>query len=429
MASLYPHVFALAAQLLEARCPGALFRPYAQQIKLLEMEENTTVKNDKGNYRGYYKMRPDSNSRLLSLNATWFRGMTCLDVGCNDGQFCLALAESFTPKFILGIDTDFVLIDSAQSKLKRLQYSKRTNAPIHTAEKPTVAVRKPPVVFGGFLPRTIAVKSAIKSANNVQEGSGQFVAIASSSRSQLPVAADADEELFPNNVKFKAKDIFDISTVISSSIEGKYDTVTCFSVTKWIHLNGGDAKLLEMFCKFYSLVRKGGRVIIEYQPWKSYLNNKTASETIKKVFPTIHIKPEYFEWVLTEVVGFEIEARLGPALADSKGFDRPILVLRRPAATGMAPVRVWDNHADFDVVCNSVCSRLPGSEIIQEILKTPVSAPLPCVASSNDRAVCSETSSEVVALQYIRDKTSDVTKRKHKGHHHERDNSKSARNA
>lgn len=322
------------------------------------------VKNDKGNYRGYYKMRPDSNTRLSHLNAAWFQGMTCLDVGCNDGQFCLALAEHFAPKFMLGIDPDFVLIDCAQSRLKRLQYGKQAE-PVESRSSETASTtqavqRNSVVAFGGFLPRSVAVKTVAKTSTAQQSIGGSSM---TPSVVHAPVSVNgaapvrSPSELFPFNVKFKAKDIFEVSTTINSTVEGKYDAVTCFSVTKWIHLNGGDSKLIELLCKLYCLVRKGGRVIVEYQPWKSYVNNRTASETIKKVFPSIQIRPEHFEWLLTEIVGFDIEHRLGTPLAESKGFDRPILVLRRPLVVSAA--RVWDNHTGFETVCKYALARMP----------------------------------------------------------------------
>ena len=51
---------------------------------------------------------------------------------------------------------------------------------------------------------------------------------------------------------------------------GSFDTITCFSVTKWVHLNGGDEALQALLAKVYSLLAPGGRYILEPQQWVSY---------------------------------------------------------------------------------------------------------------------------------------------------------------
>ncbi|CAN0439964.1 unnamed protein product, partial [Ectocarpus sp. 13 AM-2016] len=44
-----------------------------------------------------------------------------------------------------------------------------------------------------------------------------------------------------------------------------YDVVCLFSVVKWMHINGGDDALRGVFRKTYSLLRAGGRLILEPQ--------------------------------------------------------------------------------------------------------------------------------------------------------------------
>jgi SAM-dependent methyltransferase len=116
---------------------------------------------DKGNYRGYYKTRMNSCDRLGALSKDWFKGKTCLDIGCNDGQFSLAIAENFEPLLILGIDPDFVLIDSAKSRLKRLLYElkQHTSSAAEfsaSANVPEVAPTFIPRITS-FVPRALAI--------------------------------------------------------------------------------------------------------------------------------------------------------------------------------------------------------------------------------------------------------------------------------
>ena len=292
-----------------------------------------------GNYRGYYKLRPDPIQRLASLNQEWFSGKTCLDVGCNDGQLCLAIAEHLSPAMILGIDPDFVLIDSAKSRLKRIAHSKfGTDTKDSTSNTDVLVVKQKPLIkpITGFLPRNIAVKTA---------------GLIQPPKQMINTNQHNTNAIYPNNIQFKACDIFDLSCNISSVVEGKYDVITCFSVTKWIHLNGGDLKLIELFCRLYSLVRKGGRVIIEYQTWKSYENNKHSSGHVKEIFPTIKIRPELFEELLINCIGFEVEQHCGATVEEAKGFNRPILILKRPVhdvtRSITTSVGIWRNEHDF----------------------------------------------------------------------------------
>eukprot|EP00246_Nothoceros_aenigmaticus_P002777 TRINITY_DN13647_c1_g3_i1.p1 TRINITY_DN13647_c1_g3~~TRINITY_DN13647_c1_g3_i1.p1 ORF type:complete len:138 (-),score=4.85 TRINITY_DN13647_c1_g3_i1:7-420(-) len=61
---------------------------------------------------------------------------------------------------------------------------------------------------------------------------------------------------------------------------GLYNSVLCLSVTKWIHLNWGDEGLIIFFSKILKILRPGGILVLEPQPWKSYaskMNVATAS--------------------------------------------------------------------------------------------------------------------------------------------------------
>ena len=60
-----------------------------------------------------------------------------------------------------------------------------------------------------------------------------------------------------------------------------YDMVLCFSVTKWVHLNWGDAGLAVLFRRVWDKLTPGGLFVLEPQPWRSY----------KKVTPYTHTHP------------------------------------------------------------------------------------------------------------------------------------------
>lgn len=86
---------------------------------------------------------------------------------------------------------------------------------------------------------------------------------------------------FPGNVIYTS---LDIMTTDPSGFAGhlntynklNFDAIFCLSLTMWIHLNHGDAGLLDFLTKICIL---GKQIIIEPQPWKCYL---TAVRRMKK---------------------------------------------------------------------------------------------------------------------------------------------------
>jgi len=288
-----------------------------------------------GNYRDYYRRRPDHLNRIGLLCEQWFRKKVCLDVGCNKGLLCVELAERFAPISILGIDSDPLLIDHAKSLHKRLTYEASHTEPIPVDScdvDENAKLSKHLKADTCISQNLLFVPRSLKKTTGLQ------------SRSETTSLVGGKS--FPGNVSFMRKDVFDLSSPSSRWSGGRYDTITCFSVTKWVHLNGGDEKLLALFHKLYALVRSGGIVIVEYQPWKSYENNKAINEHIRSVFKSISIRPCQFEEVLLRDVGFELERRLGPSESIAKGFDRPILVLRKPHGPDAATTPTEQSAAD-----------------------------------------------------------------------------------
>jgi 7SK snRNA methylphosphate capping enzyme len=48
------------------------------------------------------------------------------------------------------------------------------------------------------------------------------------------------------------------------------DPFVRFSVTKWVHLNGGDTGLRAFFHRIHDVLRPGGTLVLEPQEWASY---------------------------------------------------------------------------------------------------------------------------------------------------------------
>lgn len=62
----------------------------------------------------------ESDPRLSVLEKEWFCGKRALDIGCNSGEFTIAIAKQLQPAYLLGIDVDPQLVSRARAHLKDL---------------------------------------------------------------------------------------------------------------------------------------------------------------------------------------------------------------------------------------------------------------------------------------------------------------------
>jgi len=263
-----------------------------------------------GNYPGYYGYRhqssdenDDTQKRIALLDRSWFYGKKWLDVGCNTGTLTLEISKQFNCRYALGIDMDEQLIQKAERNRKSIIHEETKAHPkIHIGKEET--------------------------RNNENTKDSKF-----DEQEQLTKIEEENSSLsiqeiyfrrFPNNIFFRLENFIE-----GLHTDHSYDVITCFNVTKWIHLNYGDEGVLTCFRKAFELLKPRGRFIVEYQPWKSYKKNKHITPKTREMFQQINIKPEDFRQVLETQVGFKIVDEIIAAnLAD--GFQRPILVCRKP---------------------------------------------------------------------------------------------------
>jgi len=117
---------------------------------------------------------------------------------------------------------------------------------------------------------------------------------------------------------------------------GPYGAILALSVSKWIHLNGGDAGLRRFFARLVGELLPGGILVLEPQRWGSYGRNKRSSTRARANFGSLTLRPEGFVDLLEREYGMRHEMTLKPTLVDGApaGWDRPIHVLRKEASDG-----------------------------------------------------------------------------------------------
>ncbi|EKX42362.1 hypothetical protein GUITHDRAFT_141309 [Guillardia theta CCMP2712] len=210
----------------------------------------TAVKGNFNSYYGYRKASAMNSSigkvlkpgvwgdpRLDLLKAEFFKGKTCLDIGCNAGYLTMSIAYLFECKSMIGIDCDAALVQQAKRVKKNIKWD---------FEK---------------------------------EG-----------RSKCPVYFQHED--FITNDHFR---------------DVRYDVITCFSVTKWVHLVHGDEGIKKMFRKCFDLLQDDGILILEPQPWRSYHNKRKVSAEIEAIYNSIRIRPNLFVNETLPSAGFLVE--------------------------------------------------------------------------------------------------------------------------
>jgi len=228
-------------------------------------------------------------------------GYKALDIGCNIGVFTLQAVEHLKCASIKGIDIDKSLVQKANAVLKELQANKQLFSK---------NVDKTVFPFNvSFAHEDIAASSAADSEQQQQQQQSK------QQQESATVDATVDEKT-PNK-------------------QQQYNIIFCMSVIKWIHLNQGDAGVMQVFKKIYDLLDdKNGILVLEAQNFKSYKKRKALTPHIASVFPTLKIRPNQFTNILLDKIGFKRSHTLVVKREAQlhKKFNRPITVYYKAAA-------------------------------------------------------------------------------------------------
>lgn len=242
-----------------------------KQVKLHSNPKSTIY----GNYKNYYNVRKSLaiDSRLLLLDPAYFAAKRVLDFGCNEGKVSIDIARYMKPLLVEGIDLDPELIKRA-----RFQW-KMANSMVSNGQV-------------DYYPKSCAELGVLlDKAGIVDFRCGDWI------------HEDEDGE--------------------------KFDTILAFSVTKWIHLNGGDGAIRHFFNKCFATLESGGFLILEPQNWEGYQKRAGMTPDMRTNYMAIEMKPDHFISFLTERVGFKLIDAIGES--DMKGFDRLMYILRKPS--------------------------------------------------------------------------------------------------
>lgn len=259
-----------------------------------------------GNYDKYYGYRNsgvfEEDPRLGLLRREWFSGRDCLDIGCNTGQVTIRVARDLHPRRMVGIDIDSKLINMAWKNLHR-----------------------------HYMPAKMPDGKPFPISLTLARGP---VALMTSCGAQ----AEGDRA-FPHNVHFMQGNYIPTSDEGAESQEPEYDVILALSLTKWVHLNWGDAGIKRLFQRVYRHLRPEGKFILEPQPFNSYTRKKKLTPTTYQNYHSIQFFPKQFHSYLMTEVGFTGYKFLGTPHNKSKGFRRPLhLYIKGAGGEGPGPL-------------------------------------------------------------------------------------------
>ncbi|KAH8982745.1 Bicoid-interacting protein 3-domain-containing protein [Lactarius hatsudake] len=255
------------------------------------------------NYHGYRYHHPGGHdSRLALLPRDLLTDARVLDVGCNEGWVSCEIAQSRGARRVVGVDIDDALVRMAWRRRRTLWSHQapffESSSASRIKRKRSPPPPKPPVV-------------------------DYFPASCQHTFGPLPIPptdtfhSDTANH-FPHNITFRRADW--VNECIPED-EAGYDVIIAFSVSKWIHLNGGDAGLRRFFERVHATLVPGGAFVLEAQPRESYTKARKLHPTLQENAQTLQLQPEGFETVLCSM-GFRHVQMLGEP--GEGRFRRPV---------------------------------------------------------------------------------------------------------
>ncbi|KAJ2930978.1 hypothetical protein H1R20_g6114, partial [Candolleomyces eurysporus] len=244
-------------------------------------------------------------------------------------------AQNWGAQKVVGVDLDESLIEGAWRRRRALWSTQGPSSPSTSISTPQ-ELKAPSSELGVRRKRS---RSKVDSDDDSpspaprrshNSNSNYFPASCEHEFGSLPIPPanpsnpSRGKNVFPHNVTFVKADWVD-EDIVEDKIEGGWDVVVAFSISKWIHLNKGDAGLLTFFHKVFRVLHAGGTFVLEPQPWDSYAKAKRMDGRLKENARHLSLRPNLqregeekdededegegklksFEEVLVDEVGFK----------------------------------------------------------------------------------------------------------------------------
>ncbi|KAL0108236.1 hypothetical protein PUN28_015053 [Cardiocondyla obscurior] len=255
-----------------------------------------------GNYNRYYGYRNphhqiDPRLKVFAQRTELFLRKDILDIGCNIGHITLSVARDFGAKSVTGIDIDRTLINIARKNVKH--YVNCVQSPASSEDND-----KRDSSDSSFFPMSMPINYGPVDIPGFTK--------------------NKQHKGFPYNVTFVQGNYVLENDSLLCVEQTQFDTILCLSITKWIHLNFGDAGLKQAFKRMHAQLRPGGVLVLEPQGWASYTKKKNLTERIYKNYHSIEFRPHTFTQYLLSTVGFCKCEVVSIPPHPSKGFQRPL---------------------------------------------------------------------------------------------------------
>ncbi|KAH7345729.1 Bicoid-interacting protein 3-domain-containing protein [Rhizoctonia solani] len=257
-----------------------------------------------GNYKGYYTKRGNQTSdpRLQALPPGLFKGKRVLDIGCNEGWVTCEIASRYEAQEVVGVDIDAELVSRAW----------RHRREVWSLQSPRAAPKTTPI--------DTPEEQTDPAGNDVY-----FPECFPSLFGPVPIPSHS---AFPNNVSFHRSDWANQGCEVDQL---GYNVVVAFSVSKWIHVHGGDEGIKRFFLRVRDVLAicatnaSPGIFVLEAQPWSGYHSAMRKANLHRpkeqKPLENLKLNPSDFPGVLSEL-GFSKPQRAG--IVGEGGFQRPL---------------------------------------------------------------------------------------------------------
>ena len=289
-----------------------------------------------GNYDPYYKHRfdrcavvdPRIEALLQYCGTELFFDKVVLDVGCNSG-FITFLVAALGARRVEGVDVDLTLISKALKHLRWLKQKGYKKMPeledegekAWHDERYAVSC----VQGRGHIPyhakplKAGALQAAIDKAKKIEKA-----------LPSMPTSTPKPD--FPYNIEFRAANFQ--TSKLELKRKTNYDVVLLLKISLWIHMSYGDYGIAELFKKCHQLLRLGGLLVLEAQPWHKYFEKRKKHQppsTKRNALEQLKLTPDYFTQLLGQQ-GFEMQMSIAPRRGVTDLRD-PVLIFRKVALT------------------------------------------------------------------------------------------------